>query len=241
MDVLIRYERMKGKNILWQTGTDHAGIATEILIEKKISLQKSLTQKNFIEQAWEQKKYSEQIIKQQVYRLGSSINWDKEFFTMDESFYCAVQEVFQILYHDGMIYRSKKLVNWDTKLCTAISDLEVKNKPQDCKMYYVQYPIVQEPGNNIVVATTRPETLIGDVAIAVNKEDKKYTAYVGKKVIIPLINKEIPIISDSRVDSKIGTGFVKITPAHDFNDYEIGKSHFLPMINILTKDGKIRE
>lgn len=251
MDALIRYNRMQGKNTLWQSGTDHAGIATQMVVERKIAAEENKTRhdygrETFIEKIWQWKAESGGSITRQMRRLGDSVDWDRERFTMDEGLSNAVKEVFVRLYQEGLIYRGKRLVNWDPKLRTAISDLEVENKEVNGSMWYIRYPLADgvktaEGHDYLVVATTRPETILGDTGVAVNPEDPRYKDLIGKNVILPLVNRSIPIVGDEHADMEKGTGCVKITPAHDFNDYEVGKRHQLPMINIFTFDGEIRE
>ncbi|WP_217528682.1 valine--tRNA ligase [Vibrio metschnikovii] len=251
MDTLIRCERMKGKNTLWQVGTDHAGIATQMVVERKIAAEEGKTKHDygreaFIDKIWEWKAESGGTITQQLRRLGASVDWDRERFTMDEGLSNAVQEVFVRLYEDDLIYRGKRLVNWDPKLHTAISDLEVENKDIKGHMWHFRYPLADgittaDGKDYIVVATTRPETMLGDTGVAVNPEDPRYQALIGKEILLPIVNRRIPIVADEHADMEKGTGCVKITPAHDFNDYEVGKRHQLPMINILTFDANIRD
>ena len=251
MDSLVRYQRMKGKNTLWQVGTDHAGIATQMVVERKLAgttgeTRHDLGRENFIEKIWEWKEESGGTITSQMRRLGNSVDWANERFTMDTGFYNAVQEVFIQLFDEGLIYRGKRLVNWDPKLHTAISDLEVENKEVKGKMWYLRYPLADgettAAGDNyIVVGTTRPETMLGDTAVAVNPNDERYTNLVGKFVELPLVGRRIPIIADEYANMEKGTGCVKITPAHDFNDYEVGKRNQLPMINVLTLSADIRD
>lgn len=250
MDALTRYQRMQGKNALWQVGTDHAGIATQMVVERKLAQEglpgrHELGRETFIEKIWEWKAESGGTITEQMRRLGNSVDWDRERFTMDEGLSNAVQEVFVRLYEDDLIYRGKRLVNWDPKLHTAISDLEVENKDQKGKFWHLRYPLADgvttaDGKNYLVVATTRPETMLGDTAVAVNPADERYQALIGKEVLLPLVNRRIPIIADEHADMEKGSGCVKITPAHDFNDYEVGKRHQLPMINVLTPDATIR-
>ncbi|RAU17105.1 valine--tRNA ligase [Nitrincola tibetensis] len=249
MDCLIRHQRMLGKNTLWQAGTDHAGIATQMLVERKLAAEEGKTRHDlgreaFIDKIWEWKEESGGTITRQLRRMGASIDWTRERFTMDEGFYKAVQEVFVRLYDDKLIYRGKRLVNWDCKLHTAISDLEVENKDQSGHLWHFRYPLADgmktaDGKNYIVVATTRPETMLGDTAVAVNPTDKRYLSLQGQFVELPLVGRRIPIIADDYVDAEFGSGCVKITPAHDFNDYEVGKRHQLPMINILDPNGAI--
>lgn len=248
MDVLIRYQRMQGKNTLWQTGTDHAGIAAQILVEHKIynntgKTRHDYTRDELIKNIWAWKSQSEQFITYQMKRLGNSVDWKRKRFTMDEGMSYAVTEAFIRLYQNNLIYRGKRLVNWDYKLQTAISDLEVINKPTKSSMWYLYYKLdnsaISANSNHLIVATTRPETILGDTAVAVHPEDTRYKNLIGQYVIVPITNRRIPIISDKNVDMFKGTGCLKITPAHDFNDYIIGKRHGLPMINIFSLDGKI--
>lgn len=244
MDVLIRYHRMCGDNTLWQPGTDHAGIATQMVVERQLLLagksRHDLGREAFIQKIWEWKKESGGTITQQLRRLGHSLDWSRERFTMDESLSYAVREVFIRLYNEGLIYRGTRLVNWDPKLLTAISDLEVLNAEEEGKLWYIRYPLADHSGH-IIIATTRPETLLGDVAVAVNPEDERYQALIGKEVQLPLTGRTIPIIADDYVDKDFGTGCVKITPAHDFNDYAVGQRHNLTPINIFTPDAHINE
>ncbi|WP_443091701.1 valine--tRNA ligase [Basfia succiniciproducens] len=251
MDTLIRYHRMQGDNTLWQAGTDHAGIATQMVVERKIAAEENKTRHDygreaFIEKIWDWKAYSGGTISQQMRRLGNSIDWERERFTMDEGLSEAVKEVFVRLHEEGLIYRGKRLVNWDPKLHTAISDLEVENKESKGSLWHFRYPLAKgaktaEGLDYLVVATTRPETVLGDTAVAVHPEDERYQSLIGKTVILPLANREIPIVADEYVDREFGTGVVKITPAHDFNDYEVGKRHNLPMVNVMTFNADIRE
>ena len=251
MDALIRYQRMKGSNTLWQVGTDHAGIATQMVVERKVQVEEGKTRHDygreaFTDKIWEWKEESGDNITRQLRRLGASVDWDNERFTMDKGFYKAVQEVFVRLHKDDLIYRGKRLVNWDPKLHTAISDLEVINKDIKGHMWHLRYPLADgektaEGKNYIVVATTRPETMLGDSGVAVNAEDERYQALIGKDIILPLVNRRIPIVADEHADMEKGTGCVKITPAHDFNDNEVGKRCGLPMINIMTLEGHISE
>ena len=249
MDALTRYQRMQGKNTLWQVGTDHAGIATQMVVERKLAAEglpgrHELGRDAFIEKVWQWKGESGGTITSQMRRLGNSVDWERERFTMDEGLSNAVQEVFVRLYEDDLIYRGKRLVNWDPKLHTAISDLEVENKEQKGHMWHLRYPLADgattaDGKTYLVVATTRPETMLGDTGVAVNPEDPRYQALIGKEVILPLVNRRIPIVGDDHADMEKGTGCVKITPAHDFNDYEVGKRHQLPMINVMTPDATI--
>ena len=251
MDTLIRCERMKGKNTLWQVGTDHAGIATQMVVERKIAAEEGKTKHDygrdaFIDKIWEWKNESGGTITKQLRRLGASVDWDRERFTMDDGLSNAVQEVFVRLYQEDLLYRGKRLVNWDPKLHTAISDIEVENKDVKGHMWHFRYPLADgiqtaDGKDYIVVATTRPETMLGDTGVAVNPEDPRYKDLIGKEIILPIIGRRIPILGDDHADMDKGTGCVKITPAHDFNDYEVGKRHSLPMINILTFNADIRD
>lgn len=251
MDALTRYHRMKKRNTLWQVGTDHAGIATQMVVERKVQTEEGKTRHDygrdaFIDKIWEWKAESGNTITRQLRRLGASVDWDNERFTMDEGFYAAVQEVFIRLYKEDLIYRSKRLVNWDSKLHTAISDLEVENKEVKGHMWHLRYPIADgvttaDGKDYVVVATTRPETMLGDTGVAVNPKDERYQALIGKEVVLPLVGRRIPIVADDHADMEKGTGCVKITPAHDFNDNEVGKRCNLPLINVMTLNGDIRE
>jgi valyl-tRNA synthetase len=244
MDVLTRYHRMQGDTTLWQAGTDHAGIATQMVVERQLMLKgqtrHDLGREDFVKKVWEWKEESGGTITRQFRRLGASLDWTRERFTMDESLSHAVREVFIRLYEEGLIYRGTRLVNWDPKLLTAISDLEVISTEEEGKMWHIRYPLVNEPGH-ITVATTRPETLLGDVAIAVHPEDERYKHLIGKHAQLPLTERTIPIIADEYVDKEFGSGCVKITPAHDFNDYAIGQRHNLTPINIFTPHAHINE
>ena len=242
-DILIRYHRMQGKEVLWQAGTDHAGIATQMVVERKLSEEgldrRTLGREKFIEKVWEWKEESGGSINNQLRRLGASADWSRERFTMDKGLSEAVKKVFVDLYNDGIIYRDKRLVNWDPKLLTAISDLEVEQKEQEGSLWHIKYPIDQD--NYIVVATTRPETMLGDSAVAVHPEDSRYKDLIGKHCNLPLVEKTIPIIADEYADPEKGSGAVKITPAHDFNDFAVGKRHQLEFINIFDQFAKINE
>ncbi|HXU92045.1 MAG TPA: valine--tRNA ligase [Gallionella sp.] len=244
MDALTRYHRMRGDNTLWQPGTDHAGIATQIVVERQLDAQKisrhDLGREKFIEKVWEWKEYSGGTITKQMRRLGTSPDWSRERFTMDEGLSKAVTETFVRLFNEGLIYRGKRLVNWDPKLHTAVSDLEVVQEEEDGFMYHIRYPLADGSGE-LVVATTRPETMLGDVAVMVHPEDERYKHLIGKQVTLPLCERTIPVIADEYVDREFGTGVVKVTPAHDFNDYAVGQRHALPMISILTLDAKIND
>ncbi|MDE1891493.1 MAG: valine--tRNA ligase [Betaproteobacteria bacterium] len=245
MDALIRYHRMQGDNTLWQAGTDHAGIATQIVVERQLESQgldrRTLGRDSFLEKVWQWKEHSGSTITRQMRRMGSSCDWERERFTMDEGLSKAVNEVFVRLYQQGLIYRGKRLVNWDPVLQTAVSDLEVISEEEQGFLWHIRYPIVNQPGQFLVVATTRPETLFGDMAVAVNPQDDRYQSLIGQYLALPLTDKHIPIIADDYVDSNFGTGCVKITPAHDFNDYQVGLRHQLIPINIFTKEAKLNE
>ncbi len=244
-DILVRYNRMQGKKVLWQPGTDHAGIATQMVVERNLAKEgisrHDLGREKFIETVWKWKAQSGGTICKQLRRLGASCDWSRERFTMDEGLSRAVRKIFVSLYKDGLIFKAKKLVNWDPKLGTAVSDLEVVQKETVGKMYYYKYPIEGETGEYIHIATTRPETMFGDTAVAVSKENEKLKHLIGKNCVLPIVNRVIPIIADDHADPEKGTGAVKITPAHDFNDFEVGKRHNLPMINILNEDASLNE
>lgn len=244
MDTLTRYKRMKGNNTLWQCGTDHAGIATQMVVERQLDAQgksrHDLGRNDFVDKVWEWKAESGGNISQQMRRLGTSPDWEREVFTMDENLSKAVTQVFVKLYQDGLIYRGKRLVNWDPVLHTAVSDLEVINEEEAGHMWHMRYPL-EDGSDELVVATTRPETMLGDTAVAVHPEDERYQGFIGKRIRLPLTGRLIPIIADDYVDKEFGTGCVKITPAHDFNDYEMGKRHNLAMINIFTDDAKLND
>lgn len=242
MDCLTRYHRMSGFNTLWQPGTDHAGIATQMVVERQLNAQghtrHDLGREKFVEKIWDWKEHSGRTICRQLERIGSSLDWSRERFTMDESLSEAVKQVFVRLYDEGLIYRGKRLVNWDPELHTAVSDLEVISGEENGHMWHIRYPYAQGEGH-VIVATTRPETLLGDTAVAVHPEDERYQAIIGKTVKLPLTDREIPVIADEYVDPGFGSGCVKITPAHDFNDYEMGLRHGLEQINIFTADARI--
>ncbi len=248
MDCLIRFRRMQGRNTLWQPGTDHAGIATQMVVERQLAAQgigrHDLGREKFLEKVWEWKEQSGGTITRQIRRLGSSVDWSRERFTMDEGLSEAVKEAFVRLHQDGLIYRGKRLVNWDTKFHTAISDLEVENHDEKGHLWNLRYPLADgkktaDGKDHLIVATTRPETMLGDAAVAVHPEDERYKALIGSFVELPLVGRRIPIIADDYCDPEFGTGCVKITPAHDFNDYEVGKRHNLPLINIFDKDAQV--
>ena len=244
-DILIRYNRMLGKKVLWQPGMDHAGIATQMVVERNLAKEgitrHDLGREKFVETVWKWKEQSGGTICRQLRRLGASCDWSRERFTMDEGLSRAVRKIFVNLYKDGLIYKAKKLVNWDSKFMTAVSDLEVVQKETVGKMYYYKYPIEGEEGQFIHIATTRPETMFGDTAVAVSKENEKLKHLIGKNAILPIVNRPIPIVGDEHADPEKGTGAVKITPAHDFNDFEVGKRHNLPLINILNPDATLNE
>ena len=244
MDTLVRYHRMKGDNTLWQAGTDHAGIATQMVVERQLAAEDKtrhdLGRDKFIDRVWEWKEQSGGSITKQLRRLGGSLDWAHERFTMDDGLSDAVHRVFVQLYDEGLIYRGKRLVNWDPVLHTAVSDLEVISEEESGHLWHMRYPLSDGSGH-MIVATTRPETMLGDSAVAVHPDDERYQAMVGKTITLPLVGREIPIIADDYVDPEFGTGCVKITPAHDFNDYEMGKRHDLPIINILTINASIND
>jgi valyl-tRNA synthetase len=244
MDALTRYHRMRGDNTLWQPGTDHAGIATQIVVERQLDAQgvsrHDLGREKFLEKVWEWKEYSGNTITKQMRRLGTSPDWSRERFTMDEGLNKTVTETFVRLYNEGLIYRGKRLVNWDVKLGTAVSDLEVVQEEEDGSMWHINYPLADGSGY-LTVATTRPETMLGDVAVMVHPEDARYVHLIGQNVKLPLCDREIPIIADDYVDKEFGTGVVKVTPAHDFNDYAVGQRHGLAMIGILNLQGFVND
>ncbi|QIW09342.1 valine--tRNA ligase [Francisella sp. LA112445] len=242
MDILTRYNRMNGKDTLWQPGTDHAGIATQMVVERQLNAQgisrHDLGRENFVSKVWEWKELSGGTITSQMRRIGASPDWDRERFTMDDGLSDAVKKCFIKLYEDGLAYRGERLVNWDPKLKTAVSDLEVAQVDKQGSLWHFVYPVA-DSDEKIIIATTRPETMLGDMAVAVHPEDERYTHLVGKMINLPLTDRQIPIIADDYVEKDFGTGCVKITPAHDFNDYEMGKRHDLPMMNILTDDAAL--
>ncbi|MDN7130861.1 valine--tRNA ligase [Halomonas sp. MC140] len=251
MDTLTRWKRMQGNNTLWQVGTDHAGIATQMLVERKLAAEEGKTRHDlgrdaFIDKVWEWKEESGGQITRQLRRMGASVDWSRERFTMDDGFYKAVQEVFVRLHEEKLIYRGKRLVNWDPTLHTAISDLEVENKEQQGSFWHFRYPLADgvqtaDGKNYVVVATTRPETLLGDTGVAVNPDDARYASLIGTFIELPLVGRRIPIVADEHADIEKGSGCVKITPAHDFNDYEVGKRHNHLLINVFSKDASILE
>ena len=245
-DILVRYQRMKGNDVLWQPGTDHAGIATQMVVERNLAAngsvdRQSLGREAFIEEIWKWKEKSGGTITEQLRRLGASCDWSRERFTMDDGLSEAVVKVFVDLYNDGLIYKDKRLVNWDPGLKTAISDLEVIQKETDGHLWYIRYNFEEDSESSIIIATTRPETMFGDTAIAVHPDDERYKKLIGKKIIIPIVNRAIPIIEDEYADPDQGSGAVKITPAHDFNDFEVGKRNNLEMISILDINGALNE
>lgn len=243
MDGLTRYYRMKGCNTAWIPGTDHAGIATQIVVERQLAAQNvsrhDLGREKFLEKVWEWKEVSGGTITQQMRRVGCSADWTREYFTMDDVRAETVTEVFVRLYEQGFIYRGKRLVNWDPVLGTAVSDLEVESVEEQGSMWHIRYPLADNPAEAVIVATTRPETLLGDVAVAVNPEDERYTHLIGKELILPLTGRTIPVIADEYVEKDFGTGCVKITPAHDFNDYEVGKRHDTRLVNVFDLEAKV--
>ena len=244
MDRLIRSHRMRGDNTLWQPGTDHAGIATQIVVEQQLKAEGTrrhdLGRERFNERVWAWKEQSGGAITAQMRRLGASGDWTRERFTMDAGLSDAVHETFVRLFEDGLIYRGKRLVNWDPKLGTAVSDLEVDSEEEQGKLWEIRYPLADGSGS-LVVATTRPETMLGDTAVAVNPDDERYAHLIGKTVRLPLVDREVPIIADAYVDRAFGTGCVKITPAHDFNDWAIGQRHGLPSLSILDLEAKVND
>src|ERR1700728_372787 len=241
MDALTRFHRMRGFDTLWQPGTDHAGIATQMVVERQLNAagqtRTELGREAFIERVWRWKEQSGGTIAQQMQRLGASVDWTRDRFTMDAGLSRAVTEVFVRLYDERLIYRGKRLVNWDPVLKTALSDLEVVSSEENGYLWHLRYPLADGPAQDpgfVVVATTRPETMLGDAAVAVHPEDERYIQLIGRRLKLPLTDREIPVIADAYVDPAFGSGCVKITPAHDFNDYEVGLRHRLPMINIFT-------
>jgi len=244
MDALTRYHRMRGDSTLWLPGTDHAGIATQIVVERQLeqkgSSREALGRERFIEKVWEWKKQSGSTITQQMRRLGDSCDWSREYFTMDEKLSAVVIETFVRLYEQGLIYRGKRLVNWDPVLLTAVSDLEVESEEEDGQLWHIRYPLADGSGY-LTVATTRPETMLGDTAVMVHPEDARYRTLIGKQIRLPLTERAIPVIADEYVDREFGTGCVKVTPAHDFNDWQVGQRHGLETISVLTLDARINE
>ena len=245
-DIIVRYQRMKGKNVLWQPGTDHAGIATQMVVERNLQSERNVSRRDlgretFVNEIWKWKEKSGGTITEQLRRLGASCDWSRERFTMDDGLSEAVIKVFVELYNDGLIYKDKRLVNWDPKLKTAISDLEVDQRETKGSLWYINYPLQSDETKYITIATTRPETMFGDTAIAVHPKDERYKDLVGQKVLIPIVNRQIPIVKDEYADPEQGSGAVKITPAHDFNDFEVGKRNNLEMISIFDSDGNLNE
>ena len=251
MDSLTRYHRMMGYNTAWVPGTDHAGIATQIVVERQLQEQgisrhdmgpnPPEARKNFVSRVWEWKEHSGNTITSQMRRMGASVDWSREYFTMDDKLSKVVTETFVRLYEQGLIYRGKRLVNWDPELKTAVSDLEVESAEEDGFLWHIAYPLADGSGDKLVVATTRPETMLGDVAVMVHPEDERYQHLIGKAVTLPLVGREIPVIADDYVDKDFGTGVVKVTPAHDANDYAVGQRHGLPMIGVLNLDATIND
>ncbi|MCB1684487.1 MAG: class I tRNA ligase family protein, partial [Pseudomonadales bacterium] len=250
MDALIRYHRMKGDRTLWQMGTDHAGISTQMLVERQLNARQisrhEIGREAFTEKVWEWKRESGGTISEQLRRMGSSLDWSRDRFTLDEGFSRAVLEVFVRLHEEGLIYRGKRLVNWDPELRTAISDLEVVSSEEDGSLWHFRYPLAAGLKSStgldyLVVATTRPETMLGDTAVAVHPQDERFSHLVGGSVRLPLADRQIPIIADDYVDREFGSGCVKITPAHDFNDNDIGARHGLPLINLFTEDARLND
>ena len=245
MDSLTRYHRMKGFTTAWIPGTDHAGIATQIVVERQLQEQQQsrhdLGRKNFVARVWEWKQHSGDTITRQMRRMGATVDWSREYFTMDDKLSKVVTETFVRLYEQGLIYRGKRLVNWDPELKTAVSDLEVESAEEDGFLWHIAYPLADGSGDKLVVATTRPETMLGDVAVMVHPEDERYQHLIGKAVTLPLVGREIPVIADDYVDKDFGTGVVKVTPAHDANDYAVGQRHGLPMIGVLNLDATIND
>ncbi len=244
-DVLTRYERRRNRDALWQPGTDHAGIATQMVVERQLAAdgitRQDLGREAFVEKVWEWKAESGDTITRQLRRLGASPDWPRERFTMDEGLSKAVRKVFVQLYKEGLIYKDKRLVNWDPKLRTAISDLEVEQKEVKGNLWHLRYPLADDPDRHIVVATTRPETMLGDTAVAVHPDDPRYADLIGKDVLLPIVGRRIPIVADAYADPEQGSGAVKITPAHDFNDFEVGRRHGLPMINVMDDQARMNE
>jgi valyl-tRNA synthetase len=242
-DILCRWKRQQGYNVLWMPGTDHAGIATQNVVERQLAAEKrdrhELGREAFIERVWKWKAESGGQIIGQLKRLGASCDWERERFTMDEGLSKAVRTVFVTLYQDGLIYRDNRLINWCPRCHTALSDIEVEHEDKKGHLWHIRYPVAGVPGQYVVVATTRPETMLGDTAVAVHPEDERYRALIGEKVILPLVNREIPVVADEYVDREFGTGVVKITPAHDFNDFEVGQRHGLDMINVFDESGVV--
>lgn len=244
-DILIRWKRMLGYNALWIPGTDHAGIATQNVVERQLLSEGvdryTIGRDAFLERVWQWKENCGGRIIDQLKRIGASCDWSRLRFTMDEGLSKAVREVFLRLFDEGLIYRDLRLINWCPRCHTALSDLEVEHEELEGKLYYIKYPFKDDPSQFITVATTRPETMLGDTAVAVNPEDKRYKNLVGNTIILPLINREIPIIADSAVDMEFGTGAVKVTPAHDFNDAEMAQRHNLSYVCVIDEEGKMTD
>ena len=245
VDAIIRRQRMLGRNTLWQMGTDHAGISTQLIVAEQMAAEglkpSDIGRDAFIERVWEWKESSGGIISRQLRRMGASLQWDTERFTLDEGLSRAVITVFERLFDEGLIYRGKRLVNWDPVLQTSISDLEVVSEEEQGHLWHLRYPLADDPSRHLIVATTRPETMLGDTAVAVHPEDERYAALIGRHISLPLTERTVPIIADRYVDMEFGTGCVKITPAHDFNDYDMGSRHDLPMINVMNPNGTMNE
>ena len=244
MDILARWHRMKGDDVLWQPGLDHAGIATQMVVERELARagnasRREMGREAFVRRVWEWKEQSGSTITTQMRRMGASVDWEREYFTMDPKLSSVVADTFVRLYEQGLIYRGKRLVNWDPALKTAVSDLEVESEEEDGSLWHIRYPLADGSGESLVVATTRPETMLGDVAVMVHPEDERYARLVGRQVALPLCDRTIPVIADDYVDREFGTGVVKVTPGHDFNDYAVGQRHNLPQLSILTLDAKI--
>nr|MBA2722235.1 class I tRNA ligase family protein [Methylibium sp.] len=244
MDALTRYHRMLGHNTLWVPGTDHAGIATQIVVERQLQQQgigrHDLGRKNFVAKVWEWKEQSGSTITEQMRRVGASVDWAHEYFTMDEKLSPVVTDTFVQLYEQGLIYRGKRMVSWDPVLKSAVSDLEVESEEEDGFLWHIRYPLA-DGSSEVVVATTRPETMLGDTAVMVHPEDERYATLIGKSVKLPLCERAIPVIADAYVDRTFGTGVVKVTPAHDVNDYAVGQRHGLPLIGILNLDATVND
>ncbi len=244
-DVLVRYQRMRGRDVLWQPGTDHAGIATEIVVANQLAeeggAKRDLGRERFVERVWQWKEQSGGTITRQLRRLGASPDWRRERFTMDPGLAAAVRRVFVGLYREGLIYRDKRLVNWDPEMHTVISDLEVESRETKGSLWHIRYPVAELPGRFITVATTRPETMLGDTGVAVHPDDERFADLVGKSVRLPLVGRLIPIVADEYADPETGSGAVKITPAHDFNDFEVGRRHGLAMLNIFDADARLND
>ncbi|MDH3663964.1 MAG: valine--tRNA ligase, partial [Alphaproteobacteria bacterium] len=242
-DTLIRFQRMQGKAVLWQPGSDHAGIATQVVVERQIEpkTRHDLGREAFVRKVWEWKAQSGGMISQQLHRIGASPDWARDRFTMDEGLSHAVRKVFVQLHREGLIYKDKRLVNWDCQLHSAISDLEVEQREVDGHLWYIRYPLKHDPSRHVTVATTRPETMLGDSGVAVHPDDERYADIVGKHAVLPLVGRELPVVADDYSDPEKGTGAVKMTPAHDFNDFEVGRRHDLELINILDVYGRLND